>query len=98
MYSDDDRVSEFSPDGLVGLGYRSLSDLDATPLVQNLYVQGSISEPVFGFDFNGDQGLLHIGRSLLGSFRRIYYTPVTAQVFLACYSQPHLHEPMLFSS
>lgn len=79
-YSEDDRVEIFSPDGLVGLAFQSISEFGAPPLVQNLYSQGRISEPIFAFEFMKGQGLLHIGRSLASFKPGITYTPVTQPV------------------
>ncbi|KAH8103902.1 Asp-domain-containing protein [Cristinia sonorae] len=78
-YSEDDRVEIFNPDGLVGFAFQSLSEFQAPTLVQNLYAQGRISAPIFGFEFNRGQGLLHIGASR--AKRPLTYTQVTEQGF-----------------
>lgn len=43
-------------DGIMGLGYQSISQLDTTPFVQNLIKQNKVSAPQFSFSLNSGSG------------------------------------------
>jgi cathepsin D len=41
-------ASYFTADGLLGMGYQSLSQLQAPPVIQSLVAQGLVPKAVFG--------------------------------------------------
>ena len=44
-------IATFAPDGLLGLGFKSISQYGATHLIENLYSEGLLDSPIFGFNF-----------------------------------------------
>ncbi|KAH9041264.1 acid protease [Lactarius pseudohatsudake] len=60
-YSSGFQSDEFPPDGLLGMGYESLSSYGASPVFQNLVSQGQVSTPVFSFYFSESGSELYIG-------------------------------------
>ena len=41
----------YEPDGLLGLGFKSISQYGANQLIENLYSEGLLDSPIFGFNF-----------------------------------------------
>ncbi|KAI0305956.1 acid protease [Multifurca ochricompacta] len=80
-YSTGFQSSQFPADGLLGMGYQSLSRYKAPPVFQSLVAQGKVSQSVFGFYFAQQNSELYIGGTnsahYSGSFT---YVPVTTQV------------------
>lgn len=71
----------FAPDGLLGLGFQSVSKYNATPFFINLISQGIVSNPVFGVRLANEGSELFLG----GTNRELYqgdftYVPVTKEV------------------
>ena len=80
-YSPDFSISVFAPDGLVGLGFQSVSKYNATPFFVNLITQGIVSNPVYGVRMANEGSELFLG----GTNRELYegdftYVPVTKEV------------------
>ncbi|KAI0306143.1 acid protease [Multifurca ochricompacta] len=79
-YSTGFQSSQFPADGLLGMGYQSLSRYKAPPVFQSLVAQGKVSQSVFGFYFAQQSSELYIGgtnsKHYSGSFT---YVPVTTQ-------------------
>ncbi|KAF8492841.1 acid protease [Russula emetica] len=61
QYSTGFQASQFPADGLMGMGFQSISDYDAPPPVQNLNSQGALTEPMFGFKFASSGSELFLG-------------------------------------
>ena len=80
-YSDSLSPKQFPPDGLLGMGYQTISDFNSPPFVQTLIAQGKTTQPVFAFKLASSGSELYIGgvNSALytGSFT---YAPVTTKV------------------
>lgn len=79
-YSTGFSSAQFPADGLMGMGYKSLSDYGADPLFQSLVAQNKTTKPVFGFKFAAEGSELFLG----GTNTKLYtgdlaYTPVTHQ-------------------
>ncbi|KAH8997792.1 acid protease [Lactarius hatsudake] len=71
---------QFPADGLLGMGYESLSSYGASPVFQSLVFQGQVSTPVFSFYFAESGSELYIG----GTNQALYtgpfaYMPVTTR-------------------
>lgn len=71
----------FPADGILGMGYESLSVFEASPVFQTLVKQGKVSTPVFSFYLADSGSELYIG----GTNRHHYegsftYMPVEIQV------------------
>ncbi|KAH9984825.1 acid protease [Russula vinacea] len=49
QYSASLQSSNFLPDGLIGMGFESISAYGANPLFQTLIAEGKVASPVFGF-------------------------------------------------
>ncbi|KAH9166889.1 acid protease [Lactarius sanguifluus] len=79
-YSTGFQSSQFPADGLLGMGYESLSSYGASPVFQSLVSQGQISTPVFSFYLAESGSELYIGGTdqehYTGAFT---YMPVTTQ-------------------
>ncbi|KAI9440395.1 acid protease [Lactarius indigo] len=79
-YSTGFAKSDFSPDGLVGMGYQSISVYDSPPLFQTLVAQGNVTHPQFAFKLANTGAELYLGgtnpKLYKGSFT---YVPVTKQ-------------------
>lgn len=83
-YSTGFSISTFAPDGLLGLGFQSVSKYNATPFFINLIAQGVVSNPVYGVRLANEGSELFLG----GTNRQLYqgdftYVPVTKEV---CYT------------
>ncbi|TFY82104.1 hypothetical protein EWM64_g1904 [Hericium alpestre] len=61
VYSDGFNSDQFPPDGLLGMGFKSISDYNANPLFQTLIAQHKTSSPVFGFKFAESGSELFLG-------------------------------------
>lgn len=71
-------------DGLVGLGFKSISVYNAPPLLDTLVAQGAVDAPVFGFKLAQEGSELFIG----GTNKTLYageptYVDVTHEVRLS---------------
>jgi hypothetical protein len=80
-YSPGFSISVFAPDGLLGLGFQSVSKYNATPFFINLIAQGIVSNPVYGVRLANEGSELFLG----GTNRDLYqgdftYVPVTKEV------------------
>ncbi|KAH9019324.1 acid protease [Lactarius deliciosus] len=79
-YSSGFQSDRFPADGLLGMGYESLSSYGASPVFQSLVSQGQVSTPVFSFYFAESGSELYVGGTnqdhFTGSFT---YMPVTTQ-------------------
>ncbi|KAI0058456.1 acid protease [Artomyces pyxidatus] len=79
-YSQGFESSEFPPDGLMGMGFESISDYNANPPFQSLIAQGKVSDPSFSFKFADSGSELYLGgansKLYTGSFA---YVPVTTE-------------------
>ena len=51
----------FPPDGVVGMGFQSISQFNASPLFQTLISEGVVSSQVFGTKFATSGSELFIG-------------------------------------
>ncbi|KAF9230239.1 aspartic peptidase domain-containing protein, partial [Melanogaster broomeanus] len=75
-------ISEFPPDGLMGMGFQTISDYNASPVFQSLVSQGQTDEPVFGFKLAVNGSELYLGGTnsalYTGNFS---YAPVTYQAY-----------------
>ncbi|KAF9235755.1 aspartic peptidase domain-containing protein, partial [Melanogaster broomeanus] len=73
-------ISEFPPDGLMGMAFQTISNYDASPVFQTLVDQGQTDEPIFGFKLAANGSELYLGGTnsalYTGSFS---YAPVTYQ-------------------
>lgn len=80
-YSSGLAVDQFPADGLMGMGFQSISAYNATPVFQSLVSQGQTDEPVFSFKLAASGSELYLG----GANSALYtggftYTPVTTEV------------------
>ncbi|KAI0696817.1 aspartic peptidase domain-containing protein [Cytidiella melzeri] len=80
QYSEGFSAAYFPPDGLLGMGYQSISDYNAPPVFQTLFAQKQVSEPIFAFKLSTSDSTLTLGgvdsSKYTGSFA---YAPVTTQ-------------------
>jgi cathepsin D len=77
------RASEFPPDGILGLGFPSLSDFHGqSPLFHTLFNEGKLSQPVFSLKLTASGAELYIGgmNEALYIDSTLVYTPVTNPV------------------
>ncbi|KAH8986111.1 acid protease [Lactarius akahatsu] len=72
-YSSGFQSDQFPADGLLGMGYESLSSYGASPVFQSLVSQGQVSTPVFSFYFAESGSELYIG----GTNQALYTGPFT---------------------
>ncbi|KAF9222888.1 acid protease [Gyrodon lividus] len=81
-YSQSFQLEKFPPDGLMGMGFQSLSQYYQSPVFQTLVTQGQTDEPVFAFNFASPKPKLYLGGSnpdmYTGGFS---YTEVTEQSY-----------------
>ncbi|KAI9566248.1 Asp-domain-containing protein [Boletus coccyginus] len=79
-YSEGFQISEYPPDGLLGLAFQSIAVYDASPVFQTLIDEHQVTDPVFSFKLSSSGAELYIGGAncelYTGSFA---YTPVTQQ-------------------
>ncbi|KAL4252095.1 peptidase A1 family protein [Abortiporus biennis] len=79
-YSSGNAIDSFPADGLVGLGYQSISHFDAPPLFQSLVSQGKTPSPVFAFKLSHQGSELVLGGVNADHFEGDFaWTPVTKQ-------------------
>ncbi|KAI0310964.1 acid protease [Amylostereum chailletii] len=79
-YSTGFESDEYPADGLLGMGFKSISDYDANPPFQNMIAAGSVDDSVFGFKLSTSGSELYLGGTnsnlYTGSFT---YVPVTTE-------------------
>ncbi|KAI0061612.1 Asp-domain-containing protein [Artomyces pyxidatus] len=79
-YSEGFESSEFPADGLMGMGFESISDYNANPLFQTLVSQNKVEDASFGFYFADSGSELYLGGTnsdlYTGDFT---YIPVTQE-------------------
>ncbi|KAK3811379.1 MAG: aspartic peptidase domain-containing protein [Linnemannia elongata] len=81
-YSSHFEASQYPPDGLVGMAFKSISQFEGSPVAQSLIADGQMDEPVFSFKLAASGSELYLG----GANRSMYtgdftYTPVTQEGF-----------------
>lgn len=75
------QVEHFPADGLLGMGYESISSYGASPVFQTLVSQGQVSDPVFSFYLAKSNSELFIGGTNQDRYNGSFtYMPVTEQV------------------
>ncbi|KAI0081507.1 acid protease [Panus rudis PR-1116 ss-1] len=81
-YSSGFAPGNFPPDGLLGMGYQSISEYNSPPFFQTLVAQGKTTQPVFAFKLAETGSELFLGgvnsKLYTGSFT---YAPVTVQAY-----------------
>ncbi|KAF9225179.1 Asp-domain-containing protein [Gyrodon lividus] len=60
-YSRGFQIERFSPDGVMGMGFQSISGYDQSPVFQTLVTQGQTDDPVFAFNFATPEPELYLG-------------------------------------
>ncbi|KAF9220171.1 acid protease [Gyrodon lividus] len=82
QYSPGFESTTFTPDGVMGMAFQSISIYDASPVFQTLVAMGQTDEPVFAFSFTDLGPELYLGginpTMYIGD---ITYTPVTQHSF-----------------
>ncbi|KZT25193.1 acid protease [Neolentinus lepideus HHB14362 ss-1] len=79
-YSSGFSKDNFPADGLMGMGYKSISEYDADPVFASLVAQGQTTEPVFAFNLASTGSELFIGGTDGSKYTGgLTYTPVTNQ-------------------
>ncbi|KAH9175891.1 acid protease [Lactarius sanguifluus] len=79
-YSSGFSESNFAPDGLVGLGYQSISAYNSPPLFQTLVAQGRVTLPQFAFKLSNTGAELFLGGTNSNLYNGSFtYVPVTKQ-------------------
>ena len=74
-------ADNYPADGLLGMGYESISRYGASPVFQTLVSQGQVSTPEFGFYLAESGSELYIGGTNPNHYTGPFtYTPVTKQV------------------
>ncbi|KAI9437838.1 acid protease [Lactarius psammicola] len=80
VYSTGFQSDQFPADGLLGMGYQSISSYRASPVFQSLVSQGQVSTPAFSFYFAESGSELYIGGTNQNLFKGSFtYMPVTTQ-------------------
>ena len=80
-YSSALSVKNFRPDGLLGMGFQSISAYNATPVFKNLVSEGQTDQPVFSFKLATSGSELYLGGANSALYTGDFsYTPVTNQV------------------
>ncbi|KAI0318418.1 acid protease [Amylostereum chailletii] len=79
-YSSGFESSNFPADGLLGMGFKSISDYNADPPFQSFIAAGATDSPVFGFKLSDSGAELYLG----GTNSKLYsgdftYVPVTQE-------------------
>ncbi|ORZ05027.1 aspartic peptidase domain-containing protein [Absidia repens] len=72
VYSEGLKKKNFSPDGLLGLGFESLSHIKAPPLLDTLFNQGQIKKRVFGVRLSLAEADDEQGELTLGGYNEIH--------------------------
>jgi cathepsin D len=80
-YSTEFQASHFPADGLMGMGFQSISDYNAPPPVQNLISEHVLTSPMFGFKlaFSGSELFLG-GVNPAYDIAKFTWVPVTKEV------------------
>ncbi|KAF9219537.1 acid protease [Gyrodon lividus] len=60
-YSQGFQIDRFPADGVMGMGFRSISEHNHSPVFQTLVAQGQTNEPVFAFNFAAPGPELYLG-------------------------------------
>ncbi|KAI0346661.1 acid protease [Trametopsis cervina] len=80
QYSQGFSPSYFPPDGLLGMGYQSISEYNVPAVFQTLFTQNQVSDPIFAFKLTSSGAVLTLGgvdnTKYTGSFT---YAPVTTK-------------------
>lgn len=80
-YSSSFAVDRFPPDGLMGMGFQSISAYNANTVFENLVAQGQTGEPVFSFKLAASGAELYLGGANSALYTGDFsYTPVTQVV------------------
>ncbi|KAI0287673.1 acid protease [Russula brevipes] len=61
QYSSGFQSDQFLADGLMGMGFQSISDFNASPVFQTLIAEGAVTSPIFGFKFDTTGSELFLG-------------------------------------
>ncbi|VDB98852.1 unnamed protein product [Peniophora sp. CBMAI 1063] len=80
QYSSGFESSQFPADGLMGMGFKSISDYNADPVFQTLVSSGAVTDSVFGFKLSDSGAELYLGGTnddLVGG--DFTYVPVTQE-------------------
>ncbi|THH26750.1 hypothetical protein EUX98_g7437 [Antrodiella citrinella] len=72
-YSDGFAKSNFPPDGLLGMGFQTISQFNAPPFMQTLIAQKQTTKPVFAFQLTPNAPELFLG----GTNTNLYTGPIT---------------------
>lgn len=80
VYSDGFNSTNFVPDGLMGMGFQSISVYNAPPVFQSIVSSGAMAAPVFSFKLAGNGSELLIGGTNSALFTGDFvFAPVTQQ-------------------
>ncbi|KAF9219412.1 acid protease [Gyrodon lividus] len=60
-YSQGFKIERFDPDGVMGMGFQSISQYHQSSVFQTFVTQGQTDEPVFAFNFAAPEPELYIG-------------------------------------
>jgi len=60
-YSSGFASGQFPADGLMGMAFQSISNYNASPLIQTLISEGAVTSPVFSFKFAPSGSELFLG-------------------------------------
>jgi len=81
QYSTGFESGQFPADGLMGMGFQSISVYNASPPVQNLKSQGVLTEPMFGFKLATSGSELFLGGvNPAYDINKFTWVPVTTEV------------------
>lgn len=79
-YSTGFQSDRFAPDGLLGMGFQSISVYNAAPLFQSLVAQGSVDQQTFSFYLAEQGSELYIGGTNPSHYSGDFtYVPVTTK-------------------
>lgn len=80
QYSDGFNISSFPPDGLMGMGFQSISVYNSPPLFQTLVQNNALAQPMFAFKLAEQDSELFIGGTNTALYTGNFsYTNVTEQ-------------------
>ncbi|KAI0292907.1 acid protease [Russula brevipes] len=81
-YSSGFQRSQFLPDGLMGMGFQSISNFNASPLFQTLISEGIVTSPVFSFKLATSGSELFLGGTNSALFTGNFtWVPLTSEGF-----------------
>jgi cathepsin D len=81
VYSSGFSTDQFPPDGLMGMGFKEISDYEADPVFQTLVAHGKTTKPVFAFKMTASDSELYLGGTNGAKYQgKFTYTPVTQKV------------------